>query len=276
MPIDPRIVRVGVEISGGIRWYEGVQISAQGTKYANPMQNEATVKITNMTQQARDFILTETSPFNRNRRRKKLIIEAGRVSTGYHRLFVGDIVSATISQPPDIILTMTAKTGQFDKGVIVGQSYAGQASSLTIAQGVADSMGLKLIHEAPPKNIANYNFTGATVKQVDRLGEMGDVNAYIDDDKLIVKERNKPLKNSDHVLSVDNGMVGIPEITDQGVKVTMMLTPSVKLGGGITIKSKLNPAASGAFTIYKLMFDVSNRDIPFYTIVEAKKHGFLL
>ena len=46
----------------------------------------------------RNYILTETSPFNKNKTPKKLIIEAGRVSTGTARLFVGDI---TASSPGD-------------------------------------------------------------------------------------------------------------------------------------------------------------------------------
>lgn len=274
--LDPRLLRVGVEISGQLRWYTDVQIHATGTKYANAMQNEAQVMITNMNKQARDYTLTEATPFNRNRHRKRIIIEAGRESTGYFRLFSGDITEVTVTQPPDIVLTIKAKTGQFFKGAMVSTSKAPQVPMSTLAGDIAGDMGLSLIFEADDKNISNYSHTGSSLKQVDKLGDYGKVDAYIDDDKLIVKNSNKPLSGVSHVLSMDSGMIGIPELDAQGVKATYMLDPNSRLGGQLEIKSILNPAANGKYSIFKLSFDVTNRDIQFYTIAEAKRHGIIL
>jgi len=69
--IDKRIVRVGIETNGAIKYYEGLNITANGTKYGNANQNECEVKISNLDKATRDFILTETSPFNLNRTPKK-------------------------------------------------------------------------------------------------------------------------------------------------------------------------------------------------------------
>lgn len=276
MPLDPRLLRVGVQIAGSIRWYTDVQIAVSITKFANPTQNEATVKITNMAKDARDYILTNSTPFNLLRIRKKIYVEAGRVSTGYFRVFEGDIWTATISQPPDIMLTMTCKTNQWDKGVIVATSYAGQVPAHTIAAGVASSLGLDLDYQADPINISNYNHTGSTIKQVDKLGDMGRVNAYVDDNKLVVKNFNKPLKNVNHVLSMETGMIGIPELTEQGFKATCLLNPNIRLGGNLTVKSTLNPAASASFCVFKLTYELTNRDVAFYVIAEGKRYGLLL
>src|SRR5574340_62173 len=100
--IDQRILRVGIEVSGEIQWYEGLRITASGSKVVSDTQNECDVTIYNLSRAVRNYILTETSPFNKNRTPKKLIIEAGRVSTGTARLFVGDITSSSPTQPPDI------------------------------------------------------------------------------------------------------------------------------------------------------------------------------
>lgn len=269
--IDQRIVRVGIEVNGELRMYEDLWISATGSKFANPLQNECEVKISNLSKDVRDYLLTETSPFNANKTPKRIILEAGRVSTGTFRMFEGDITECTPSQAPDITLTIKAKTGQFNKGTVVGKSHAAQTALRRIAQDVADSLSLTLVFEAKDKNISNYSFTGAALKQVDKLGEAGNVNAYVDDKKLIVKDYNVPLQGVSHVLNQSTGLIGIPEITEQGVKVQYLLDPKSQLGGEIELESELNKAASGKYVIFKLSFEISNRDIPFYTIAECKR-----
>lgn len=273
LSFDDRLLRVGVEVQNQIRWYEGLQIAAQISKAAGPTQNDSTVRITNINKETRDYILTETTPFNENRVRKRLIVEAGRKSTGYFRLFEGDIVSVTASQPPDIMLTFKAKTGQWDKGNIVSKSNAAQTQLSVIAADAAKSMGLSLVFEATDKQIGSYYFVGAASKQVDKLAEAGGVTAYVDDGNLIVKDMGEPLRQTSHVLSLETGLIGIPEPSEQGIKCRYMLDPSSKLGGEFTLKSVMNPGLDGEYIIYKLAYEVSNRDEPFYTIVEAYKKG---
>lgn len=271
--LDPRIIRVSIEINGELRTYEDLWITASGTKFANPLQNECEVRIANLAREVREFLLTETSPFNTNKTPKRIIIEAGRQSTGTFRLFEGDITECSPSQAPDITLTIKAKTGQFSKGNVIAKSHAAQTPLSRIAQGVADSLGLTLVFEAKDKNVANYSFTGAALKQVEKLAQAGDVNAYVDDRKLIVKDFNEPLRGISHVLSEQTGMIGIPELTEQGVRVKYLLDPQSQLGGALELKSAINPAMNGEYTIYKLSFEISSRDTSFYSIAECKRKG---
>lgn len=271
--LDQRIVRIGIEVNGELRVYENLWVSASGTKFANPLQNECEVKVANLAKDVRDFILTETSPFNANRTPKRIIIDAGRESTGVFRLFEGDITECSPSQAPDITLTIKAKTGQFSKGNIVAKSQAPQTLLSRIAKDVADSLSLTLVFEAKDKNISNYSFTGAALKQVDKLAAAGSVNAYVDDTKLIVKDYNVPLRGASHVLSVQTGLIGIPELTEQGVRVKYLLDPKSQLGGEIKLESEVNKSMSGDYVIYKLAFEISSRDVAFYSIAECKRKG---
>jgi len=271
--LDQRIVRVGIEVNGQLRMYDGLWVSATGTKFANPLQNECEVKIANLAKEVRDFILTETSPFNANRTPKRLVVEAGRQSTGTFRVFEGDITEASPSQAPDIVLTIKAKTGQFAKGTIVSKSEAPLVLLSKVAGGVASDLALSLVFEAKDRNISNYSFTGAALKQVEKLSQAGNVNAYIDDAKLVVKDYNAPLQGVTHTLSEASGLIGIPEITEQGVRVRYLLDPKAQLGGELRLESKLNPAASGDYVIFALSFEISNRDVQFYTIAECKRKG---
>lgn len=271
--LDPRLMRIGIEIAGRMKWYDQqFAISASGTKYANAIQNECEAKITNIDKATRDYLLTETSPFNKNRVPKRLIVEAGRVSTGRSVVYEGDIVSAVGSQPPDIQVCIKAKTGDFQKGNIISRSKAGKTQLSTIAQSVAADLGLKLDFQAKEKQISNYSHSGAALKQVDRLGTTGAVNAYINNGTLVVKDFNIPLKSRTRVLSLDTGMIGIPEFTEQGIKAKMLFDNQTDLGYGLDITSIMNPAANGIYSVYKLGFELASRDTPFYLIAEAVRN----
>lgn len=270
---DPRILRIGIEVDGKLNVYEGLWATATISKFANPLQNEAEVKIANLSREVRDFLLTETSPFNQSKKPKRITIEAGRQSTGAYRLFIGDITECTPSQPPDITLTIKAKTKQADKGLVVAVSQGAQEKLSVIARGVAASLGLSLVFEAQDKNISNYSFTGGALKQVSKLGEAGNVNAYVDDDRLIVKDYNAPLAQVTSILSKSSGLVGIPELTEQGIKVKYLLDPKAQLGGELELDTEIYKAVNGKYVIYTLSYELASRDTAWYCIAECKRKG---
>lgn len=271
--IDQRILRVGVEVSGEIKWYESpMGISVSGSKGATDTQNTCDVTITNLSKEVRNYILTETSPFNKNRTPKKIYVEAGRVSTGTARLFVGDIVSSSPTQPPDIGLEMKAQTGAFKKGELVARSGKAKDKLSTIAAQIAEDLEATLVFEAEDKFIANYSFSGASLRQVNQLASSGMVDAYLDDQTLVVKERDKPRRNLVKVVDNTTGMVGVPEATERGVKVKILFDLQTELGGRMDLKSELNPALDGSYTIYKIDFDLTSRDTAFYLDIEATRN----
>ena len=155
---DDRIVRVSFEIKGQMKTFDSLYIAASGTKYANANQNEAEIKIANMNKTDRDFLVTECSPYNSNRTPKKVYIEAGRVSTGYAKVFSGDIITVSPSQPPDIMLTIKAKTGGFAKNNTVSISAPNLQTTHQLAQNISKNIGLNLHFEADDKNIANHSY----------------------------------------------------------------------------------------------------------------------
>lgn len=269
--IDPRIVRVSIEIDGQFRVFEGLDIVASGQKTANPLQNTCEVVISNLSKETRNYLLTETSPFNANRKPKRMIVEAGRVSSGVTRLFYGEITSATPSQPPDIALTLKAQTGAYAKTKVLARSGAAKQSLRAIAGEVAKDLGVSLDFQAADKLIANYAFSGAALRQVDALSAAGGVDAYVDDETLIVKNRAQPLSGRVRKLTADSGMVGIPEVTEHGVKVRMMLDGSTVVGGALEIASTLNPALNGSYSIFALDFEVASRQPPFYFVADARR-----
>lgn len=269
--LDPRLLQVSVEVNNEIRTYSDIAISAMGTKYANPNQGECNITLTNLQREVTDFILTETSPFNFNRTPKRVTVEAGRQSSGLSLVYTGDIFRSSISQPPDAVLSLRALSSQFDKGTIVARDTAPLAQLSAIAQNVADDLGLSLTFEADDKQIANYTFTGSVLQQVGKLQDLASLDVFIDNDRLIVKNREQPLTGSVRPLDADSGMIGVPTFTETGARVTFFYDSQTALGGRLDIRSTQYPALTGQYVIYKLTYHLTNRDVPFYYTADCRR-----
>ena len=261
---DLRRIRFGVEISGRINWYEGLRVRAGGTKFANAQQNECTLTVSGLSMSTRDHLLTETSPFNSNRTPKRLIIEVGRVSTALFRIFIGDIVSAEPSAPPDVDVIIKAKTQSAQSGNIVAIASGPISKLSAISQRVADEIGLGLDFQALDKNISNFSYTGAALKMVNLLQDSGGVRAFIDDETLIVKNYGSSLSGRIRILGADTGMVGMPKATEKGLDVTFLIDSESLLGGMIRLDGKMNKSLNGDYVIDQLKFDVASHEDPFF------------
>jgi hypothetical protein len=276
--IDPRIITLQLTINGRsisytAQGYTPFNIKAVGTKYANALQNEATITISNLDKATQDFILSETTPFNLNTSPKIATIFAGRQSYGTAQIYTGNIISSSVSQPPDISITLKCLTGNFFKTNVITNNQTASNTLSIIGQQIANTLGIAYRFEASDKNIANYNFAGSSLKQVQLLNSMGGVNAFIDDNTLIMKNALIPLTGTTRILNLDSGLIGIPEFTEQGLKVTFLLDNKTVIGGGLNIQSQVYPAINGNYVIYRLGFNITSRDVPFYYIAEAARIG---
>jgi len=269
--LDPRLVSVSIEVNGVIKTYDQIYLKATGTRYANALQNEAVITLTNLDKVTQDFILTETSPFTPNRTPKIVRLFAGRESYGTTLIYSGNVVSTVVSQPPDVTITLKCLTGNYIKGTVLARNHPGVATLAEISRGIAQDTNTTLNFSATDKNVTNYNFSGSALDQVGVLGSLANINAFIDNDVLIVKNVNTTIAGSLKILNASTGMIGIPEITEQGVKVRYLLDNVSRLGSGLRITSEVYPAVNGDYVIFKLGFEISNRDTPFYFIAEASR-----
>lgn len=268
--IDPRRLRVTVTIGDKATAYEGFAMVCSGTKCANASENSAEVRILDLAQETRDRLLTECSPFNSNKQRKRMRIEAGRVSTGLSLIFEGDIVTSAAGQPPDPAISLKSQTGAHDRCQTVSRCIKA-CSHRGLAEQIADEMGLSLDYSATDKRISNYSHAGDRLTEVAKLGKAGGVRAYVDDGHLVVTDTDAARPGQARVLDVDSGLVGIPEWTEHGVKVRYLVDSTSRLGGQLILRSKLNPAVNGAWRIAKLGFELASRDTPWYYLAECTR-----
>ncbi len=267
--IDPRIVSLSIEINGQVKTYENLFISAVGVKYANPLQNECEITIYNLDPNTQDYILTETTPYNFNKTEKIVTLYAGRQSYGTTVIFVGNIVYASITQPPDLGVTLRCLTSNWLKTSVFAANQPATTTLEQIANAIAKNINVYLQFEATNKTIGNYSFAGSSLQEVEFLAQMGQLDVFIDDDTLVVKDAGSPLRASVRTLSASTGMIGIPEFTERGVRVKFFIDNKTVLGGAINLQSEIYPAVNGVYVIYQLAFIITNRLTPFYYIADC-------
>lgn len=262
--MDDRILRLGLEVNGQLQVYEGAAITVKFVKSADAKQNSCDASIANLSIPTIDYLVTETSPWNPNAKPKILSVEAGRASTGIAVVFTGDITSAIPTMPPDRILSLKAKTQENSKYVWKGRQSAKTVQLKTLAQNIATDYNLRLQFEATDKTIANYLFNGPLAKQVQKLAQVGDVDVFIDDDTLVIKDFGKALKGQALLVSAATNMIGVPTLDEKGVKVRVMFDPNIKLGQQIEIQSEVNKAANGQYVIYAIAGSLASRAQDWY------------
>lgn len=270
--IDKRIVRLGIQVGDNIRFYENLYINAKGVKFTSANQGDATITILNINRETREYLTRVANPFNRSNQRKSLILEVGRESYGTSVLYTGDIFRVEPTQKPDLGVVIRCLTGYFNKGQMVSRTAPEKSKLSEIAKSVAQDNGLALSFEVTDRSIANYNYTGSAAAQINKLADLAIADVYVDNSVLYVKDVSKPKKGATtRVLNKNTGMVGVPEGTENGVKVTMLFDPVTQIGSKLDLTSEINPVLNGMYNIYKLSFDISSRDNQFYLTAEANR-----
>jgi hypothetical protein len=263
---DNRLVTLTLQLTTGIVEYSGVNIVASGRKYDTSIPADCEARIYNLTAADRNNILTQASPLKIGQNTPvNMVLSVGRESYGTFILYQGNVLSCDVTQPPDIGVGLRAITLGGAMGLIVQNNQSSIATLKTIAQSIADSLGVGLDFQATnDKQIDNYSFTGAALKQVEKLNHMGGIKAYIDNGTLVVQDANKPRTGDVVQINANTGMVGIPQVTELGVIVKAMINPQIKLGGQVNVTSLINPAANGLYYVTQINFEVANRENPFW------------
>lgn len=271
---DPRIVRIGIEISGETTYYEGLYITAQGTRYGSDVNNECQVRIDNLTREHRNLLLKVTSPyFILNSPVAHISVWAGRKSYGTSLVFFGQVTRAAITQPPEIGIILNCLTCFDQTTNIISYNSGPQIGFASLCKKASDDLGLDLNFQATNKQVSNFTLSGTALDYIKKLSDVGNVDVTIDNKFLIVKNKDTPIIAPIKKINQQTGMIGIPELISPpggGVRVKYLLDNNTVLFQTVNITSILNPSLNGNYQLYKLSFDISSRDVPFYWIAECQ------
>lgn len=277
-----RLIRISITIEGQtFKLTEELGLRVKVNKAALSIQNRATVEVTGLTTEMREGLLSQFTAWNKRLvdsaqiqgKYARITIEAGYASQGKEDLsiiFLGDVVLVDpVSGPPDIGVRITAFSRQIDKTRWISNVAPAKMTFYNLVAWAAEQMGFgtNFVCETSynDKEIENparsMHIVGSLVIYIQDLYKP-DVAAFIDDDVLIVKDRNKIVSRAS--LVPVNKLVGTPSWNEWGMEFVTMFDPAIRLAGGIALTSKMNPGINGNYVLTSLEYDLTSRERAFY------------
>lgn len=99
--------------------------------------------------------------------------------------------------------------------------------------------------------VKNCVFTGSPKEKMRQLAVMIGCDAFIDDNALVTKEYGGETYPEVPTVSVENGMLGYPRYTSQGISFRCLLRKDIKFAGLVNVQSVIKPFC-GVWQIYKV------------------------
>lgn len=273
--MDKRICYVQIQTPSGDKEIRNISIKGRITRKMSETGSICKISIANLSRDDVEYLTTYTSPYVDQSKKKRINVFAGYESTGVGMIFSGDIYSALPEGLPDTWLNIEAKTEYFNQQNIITMSQA-RMNTKSIATIVANQLNLALVWRSKSeKFIDAFNFTGAKAKLLNRLNQLDNFTAFVDNGSLLVIDRNEQAPNSNEtsttkqkgyikVVNGDSGLIGIPQPDEHGVKVKVLLDPSVNLGDWFKLESERLPIVNGFYQVYEMTYDFATREPQFY------------
>jgi len=271
---DERVIKVGVTIGGKTTYYENLDIRASGEVLFEGVPGVCDIRISNLTVDQRNELLTKSSPlYVRGTGQQviqsefaEVVLEVGRKSYGTFILYQGQVYASAASQPPDIAVLLKSVNSLTPLARTEAVSFGAQEKLSVICRKIAQLFGAELVFEASDRYVANFAYTGDVFHNLQKINRIGGIKAAYDSGakQIIVINSSGARRGDVKKINQNTGMVGVPQVSSEGVFVQTLCDRDILIGGAVEIESVINPAANGRFTVASIGFDVANRDQPFY------------
>ena len=235
--------------------------------------NTAVVNIYNLKSDNRKILQTKNL---------QLIIEAG-YSDNISKIFQGEITFVkNILDGNDRITTLQCGDGiQAFKSARINTSFRGPASISDVLKAAADTMGVGIgnvteklsqgnVRGALTEFINGIVLSGKSEQQLDKIVKSLGYSWSIQGGQLQLLGPDETMGNNAILLNSSTGMVGTPEMGENGyIKAKSLLQPSLVPGAKIKIESK-NDDVNGFFRVEKTTFVCDTWGNDWYADLEAK------
>lgn len=281
MALKKRILQVTLKLpSGDVVLDASLNLRVKIHKAALAIQNRATIDVIGLTGSLREQLLSQFTAFNKRK------VESGsteqkwidvEIKAGWDGdtvesslVFKGQVVLCEItSTPPNIGVRLTCFTRQIDRSKSLTETAPDKLKFKDYVAWAAGQMGFgsnfvcnTSYNDQQVENPARSIFIASALLIDIQNMYRPDVAAFVDDDFLIVKDRNKILNPSQAAKVSD--FIGIPTWTEWGISFTCLFDQSVRLAQGATLTSIMNPSLNGSYVIMEIEYDLTSRDVPFY------------
>lgn len=279
--MDKRVCYVQIQTPSGDKEIHNISIRGRITRKMSETGSNAKISIANLSREDVEYLTTYTSPYVDQSKKKRINVFAGYESTGVGMIFSGDIYSALPEGLPDTWLNIEAKTEYFNQQNIITLAQ-GRMNTKSLASVAANQLGVNLVWRSKSeKFIDAFNFTGAKAKLLNRINKLDNFHAYIDNNTLYVVDKDEqPPEESNtsttkktgyvKVINGDSGLIGLPQPDEYGVKIKVLLDPSVNLADWFKLESKRLPIVNGFYQVYEMTYDFATREPQYYLEIFGK------
>ncbi|BBE08572.1 hypothetical protein MCB1EB_0411 [Mycoavidus cysteinexigens] len=168
------------------------------------------------------------------------------LSVGYTELrllYTGDILKATLQRDGlDSILVLECADGDTD--------YRHARVSLTLKAGTSDQQAIQQLAQSLDQTqlgtVAQGRlnslprgrvFCGNTRDALSQIAQANQADWSIQDGELLLLPAQQVLADEATLVSQDTGMIGAPEASEDGLIVTALLNPAIRIGGLVRVHS---------------------------------------
>lgn len=245
------------EGGGNTKVIEGLATTVDVQKAGAPDKNTARVAIYNMAMKDMEQ-LTFLAFRPLQKRKNKILIEAGELGEKLGLVFKGDITSAfpDFNSAPDVPFQIEAMTAGWAYQLADSPtSIAGEQDVATLMEQFATEAGFGFVNNAVSASVKNTTLTGSPVSKAQQLAQEVNIELLIDDETFTIQTWDNP-RGEAVLLGADSGMIGYPTFTQDGVSARSFYNPKLRLGGQVKIQSVV-PKASGYWKLTKLTHSLS-------------------
>lgn len=269
-----------------VEFNEDFYITCRTQKTVLAVQNTCTITIDNLTAERRNYLVgyfTQWASRNYSQPFVPVDIRIGRQSAPDKLItvFRGAILETSLGNPPDISLTLNCVTSLIDMNIsstgFVVHALPKLSSFKAVCEWAANLVSMPLRYEVSATLPAVSARTSALIIQkayslsavVGLLANLhkNTVCVFVDDDTLVVTEWGLALQGElveVNANSTDGQLIGIPSITQWGVKFTTLADTNVRLAGAVNLTSTLNPTVNQQWVVTGVEYDITSRDTGWY------------
>ena len=281
MSVRQWLRRVEVTVSGkaGTLTVRDLKIDFSVSKGIGSKQNTATIAVWNLTKSHRKQLGEEFD---------KVELKVGYKDGPLSTIFKGNIRDVThTKETADVKSEMECGDGDeaFSKGAVSKTFPAGTKPKAVVEYLAGEMPGatkgeMKGLDDLPAyrRPITLYGWSWA---QMDKIGREHGFYWSIQNGQIEAVKNDQHLQGTT-VVSSETGMLGIPEITDKGVKIKALLNPNIAPGRLIDVRSdfldeksgrdkRKSDEGGGLFRVSDVTFSGTNQGEDFYVEAEGSR-----
>jgi hypothetical protein len=271
---------------------QGLRLRVNIHKACLAIRNRASIEITNLSTTLREKLVSLFTAWNNRQIQQEgiltpyyihVVVEAGYQSIVESppvvTVFMGDVTVVNLTgSPPNVAIRIMAYTQQVDVTKDPSSTFPTDGTLYDFVKWAASEMGFgnnftceTSYNDQPVWNAAQTITTVSAILPSIQTQWTYDIAAFVDDNKLIVKDRYSIIDKS--AIQTLTEFIGIPSWTEWGMECVTLFDPTVKLAQGVILKSVMNPSLTPTYVVMELEYNLSSRDTEFYGKIGGSPAG---